>query len=488
MGKPNILLLMTDEQRGDALGGLPGSLVDTPYLTQLRTQGVYFPNAYSACPVCVPARRTLLSGKTPAHHGVMMNYSTPLEGDTLPGLMEQAGYQSHLCGKLHLFPERKRYGFASADWADGCYSANPDNDYNRFLQENGMFAEAGLGHGMSYNGYAARPYHLDERFHFSTWCTDMALRFFERRDPTVPFFLNVSYHQPHAPCTPPEYYFNKYLNSDLPDIPEGNWERDLPNTQNGLPVNAWRVDPNCRSMREYRAGYYGCVEQIDHQIGRILYKMPKNTIVIFLSDHGEMLGDHGWIRKRSAYEGSARIPFFLWMPDACAKELGVKQGTTVDTPVELMDVLPTILNLLDIPVPGDVDGISLLPAMRGEKVEREYIHGECARLETIGTGMQFVTDGREKYIWYPALGKEQFFNLTADPKELNDLVKTGDKESRITLWRERLVRELEGRPEGFVKDGALQTLEGPTPYCISQELMAAGCNLKDTDNGETSRS
>lgn len=488
MGKPNILLLMTDEQRGDALGGLPGSLVDTPYLTQLRTQGVYFPNAYSACPVCVPARRTLLSGKTPAHHGVMMNYSTPLEGDTLPGLMEQAGYQSHLCGKLHLFPERKRYGFASADWADGCYSANPDNDYNRFLQENGMFAEAGLGHGMSYNGYAARPYHLDERFHFSTWCTDMALRFFERRDPTVPFFLNVSYHQPHAPCTPPEYYFNKYLNSDLPDIPEGNWEWDFPNTQNGLPVNAWRVDPNCRSMREYRAGYYGCVEQIDHQIGRILYKMPKNTIVIFLSDHGEMLGDHGWIRKRSAYEGSARIPFFLWMPDACAKELGVKQGTTVDTPVELMDVLPTILDLLDIPVPGDVDGISLLPAMRGEKVEREYIHGECARLETIGTGMQFVTDGREKYIWYPALGKEQFFNLTADPKELNDLVKTGDKESRITLWRERLVRELEGRPEGFVKDGVLQTLEGPTPYCISQELMAAGCNLKDTDNGETSRS
>ena len=203
MNKPNILLIMTDEHRADALGGLPGSLVDTPYLTQLRTQGVYFPNAYSACPVCVPARRTLMTGQKPCTHGVMMNYSTPLEGNILPEMLRNAGYQTHLSGKLHLFPERKRYGFESSVSADGCYRSNPDTDYNRFLRENGLFAEAGLGHGMSYNGYAARPYHMDERFHFSTWCTDTALRFFERRDPTAPFFLNVSYHQPHAPCTPP---------------------------------------------------------------------------------------------------------------------------------------------------------------------------------------------------------------------------------------------------------------------------------------------
>lgn len=487
MNKPNILLIMTDEHRADALGGLPGSLVDTPYLTQLRTQGVYFPNAYSACPVCVPARRTLMTGQKPCTHGVMMNYSTPLEGNILPEMLRNAGYQTHLSGKLHLFPERKRYGFESSDWADGCYSSNPDNDYNRFLQENGLFAEAGLGHGMSYNGYAARPYHMDERFHFSTWCTDTALRFFERRDPTAPFFLNVSYHQPHAPCTPPAYYFNKYMDADFPEIPEGNWEADFPNTQNGLPVNAWRVDPNTRPIREYRAGYYGCIEQIDHQIGRLIYKLPKNTIIIFLSDHGEMLGDHGWIRKRSAYEGSARIPFMIWMPPAYAKELGIKQGTVVDTPVEIMDVMPTILDIAGIEIPEGVDGMSLLDVMRGKETDRTYIHGECARLETIGTGTQFVTDGHEKYIWYPALGKEQFFDLREDPQELNDLVKTGGHEERIVLWRQRLISELEGRPEGFVENGKLKVLPGPTPYCISQELMDKGCNLKDTDNGETTK-
>ena len=107
--------------------------------------------------------------------------------------------------------------------------------------------------------------------------------------------------------------------------------------------------------------------------------------------------------------------------------------------------------------------------------------------ETIGTGTQFVTDGYEKYIWYPALGKEQFFDLREDPQELNDLVKTGGHEERVALWRQRLIDELEGRPEGFVEDGKLKVLPGPTPYCVSQELMDKGCNLKDTDNGETTK-
>lgn len=484
--KPNILLIMTDEQRWDALGGLPGSVVDTPYLTQLRTQGVYFKNAYSACPVCIPARRTLMSGKTPAHHGVLMNYTAPLEGDTLPALLQKAGYQTHLSGKLHLFPERKRYGFESADWADSCHSSVPDNDYDRYLREHGYFEDKGLGHGLSFNGYAARPFHLDEQYHYSTWCTDTALRFLERRDPTAPFFLNLSYFQPHAPCSPPAYYFYKYLNTVIPPSPFGDWENDFPDFQNGLPVNAWRVDPECRSMREYKAGYYGCIEQIDHQIGRVLYHIPKdNTIVIFLSDHGEMLGDHGWIRKRSAYEGSAHIPFLLWMPSQMAKQYGLKQNREIECPVELMDVLPTILDIVGIPIPEDVDGISLLPLLQGEKINRTYIHGECARLETIPTGMQYLTDGKEKYIWYPGLAKEQFFDLRIDPNELHDLAKDENEEERISIWRQRLVRELEGRPEGFVNNQKLVKLNGPTPYCCSSELMEAGENLADADHGET---
>lgn len=474
MDRPNILFIMTDEQRGDALGGLPNSPVDTPYLEELRRSGVYYPHAYSACPVCIPARRTLMSGKTPYHHGVLMNYYIPFDCVTLPEVLKNAGYQTHLCGKLHLFPERKLYGFCSADWADGPYGSKCENDYERYLKQNGLYQEAGLGHGLSFNGVAARPFHLDEKYHFTNWCTERALEFLERRDPTVPFFLNVSYHQPHAPCSPPEYYFNKYMNRTLPDIPSGNWEQDMPNTQKGKPVNAWRVDSHDPRMKEYRAGYYGCIEHIDHQIGRLMYKIPGNTIVIFASDHGEMLGDHGWVRKRSAYEGSARIPLFFTFPKKFAEQMGIKTASEVSDAVELMDLMPTILDLLKIPMPAGLDGVSLLPTMRQEPLEREYIHGECARMETIGSGMQYLTDGRYKYIWYPALGLEQFFDLKQDPQELDNLAGNPNYGDMITLWRKRLIKKLEGREEKFVVNGELVKLPGPTRVCVNEDMIRSG--------------
>ena len=462
MERPNILLIMTDEQRWDALGGVQNSPVDTPYLEELRTSGVDFASAYSACPVCVPARRTIMSGKTPYHHGVLMNAHVGLDAETLPEVLKKNGYQTHLCGKLHLYPERKLYGFCSADWADAPYASKRENDYERYLKEKGFFHEAGLGHGMSCNGLIARPWHLEESLHFTNWCTDMALDFLERRDPTVPFFLNVSYHQPHAPCTPPAYYFNKYMGRDLPDIPYGDWEERFPNMQTHKKVNAWRVDPSDPVLKEYRAGYYGCIEHIDHQIGRILYKLPKNTIIIFTSDHGEMLGDHGWIRKRSAYEGSAHIPLFFAFPESFVRERGIRNECRVSKAVELMDIMPTILDLLGIPVPDDIDGISLLPLMQGGDINREYIHGECSRLETIGSGMQYLTNGREKYIWYPALGIEQYFEIHDDHRELHDLSCDPGVQDRLSYWRDNLIQELKNRKEGFVRDGRLAVLDGIT--------------------------
>ena len=463
MEKPNILMIMTDEQRWDALGGISNSPVDTPYLEELRTSGVDFTSAYSACPVCVPARRTIMSGKTAYHHGVLMNAHVGFNTLTLPEVLKRNGYQTHLCGKLHLFPERQLYGFCSADWADAPYASKRENDYERFLKGKVYFHDAGIGHGMSCNGLAARPWHIDESLHFTTWCTERALDFLERRDLSMPFFLNVSYHQPHAPCTPPAYYFNKYMNRDLPSIPYGDWEDSFPNTQTHKKVNAWRVDPSDPALKEYRAGYYGCIEHIDHQIGRILYKLPKNTIILFVSDHGEMLGDHGWIRKRSAYEGSAHIPLFFAFPQVFADRKGIRCESRIDKAVELMDIMPTILDLLDIPVPDDIDGLSLLPLMQGVDIERTYIHGECSRLETIGSGMQYLTDGKEKYIWYPALGREQLFDLKADREELHDLSSDGKSKDRLCYWRNCLIKELAEREEGFVKDGVLSILDGITP-------------------------
>tara|TARA_A100001037_G_scaffold304806_1_gene342851 strand:+ start:444 stop:1553 length:1110 start_codon:yes stop_codon:yes gene_type:complete len=277
--RPNILLLMTDQQRGDALGIEGHPVLQTPYLDALAAAGARFRHAYSATPVCIPARRTLMAGQRAASHGVFMNYTAPLPGPTLPGELSKAGYQTHLVGKLHLSPPRKLYGFDSADWSDSPSPHPAYDDYERFLVESGVTTPgAGLAHGASVNGYTARPYHLGERFHFSNWCADRALSFLARRDPTMPFFLKVSFHQPHQPLTPPAAYWDRYRAMDIPPPPVADWSRVYETPQRGLPVNAWRVCLEPELQRQMQAGYYGCINHIDDQIGRILARIPPNTV------------------------------------------------------------------------------------------------------------------------------------------------------------------------------------------------------------------
>ncbi|MFN3147333.1 MAG: arylsulfatase [Paracoccaceae bacterium] len=474
--RPNILLIVTDQQRGDALGIAGHPVVQTPNMDEIGAFGTHFTRAYSAHPVCVPARRTLMTGATAAHHGVFMNYDTRLDLPTLPAALTAAGYHTHLSGKLHLHPPRKLHGFMSADWADSPAQWNLGRyrtDYQRFLVENGFVGtDAGYAAGASNNGWVSRPFHLEERFHYTNWTVDCALRFLERRDPTVPFFLNLSIFAPHQPCMPPAYYFDKYLDADLPDPPVGDWARVYDEPQRGLGVNAWRVCLEPDALRRMRAGYFGSIEHVDHQIGRLMKHLPENTVIMFVSDHGEMLGDHQWLRKRVPYEGSANIPFLLRLP----KSMGVAQGRAVDRPVELMDVMPTLLDIAGVEVPETVDGKSVMPLIRGEDTGwRDWLHGECTRIVTMNSGVQFITDGREKYVWYPGPGIEQFFDLVADPQEMTNLADDPVHAARVALFRDRLIATLDGRPEGFVRDGRLQVLGGDT------QMFLPGFNRPEHD-------
>ena len=456
--RPNIVLIMTDQQRGDCLGIDDHPVLQTPYLDELATAGVRFRHAYTASPVCIPARRTLMSGQKPASHGVMMNAAGWLDGPTLPGELSRAGYQTHLVGKLHLYPKRKLYGFDSSSWADSPMGKPGDNDYQLFLAREGVNSW-NPGRGADPNGWVTRPFHLPEHLHFTNWCAEQALEFLQGRDPTVPFFLKISFHQPHQPCTPPQAYWDRYMDMDLPPPVVGDWARVYDEPVRGLPVAAWRVSLEPQLMRQYLAGYFGCINHIDDQIGRVLGRLPHNTVVVFVSDHGEMLGDHQWIRKRNAFEGSARIPFLLRMPHTDAWK---STGSQVrDEVVELMDVMPTLLDAAGVAIPDNVDGRSLLPLISGKEDSwRDYIHGECAVVPTINSGMQYLTDGKQKYIWYPGTGEEQFFDLENDPQEMVNLAETSTAD--LQLWRDRLVEELAGRPEGFVQDNQLSVLHGPT--------------------------
>lgn len=457
--RPNLVLIVTDQQRGDALGIEGHPVLQTPYLDELAAAGARFTRAYTACPICIPARRTMMTGRKPHRQGTLANYNTRLEGPTLPGVLAAAGYQTHLVGKLHFWPHRARYGFQSADWADSP-SASGDNDYQRFLRRSGVTApRASDAHGANGNGWVARPWHMEERFHFSNWCADCAIDFLDRRDPSCPFFLNVSFLHPHQPCTPPRDYYDRYMAMDLPEPVVGNWARVFDGPQRGLPVAAWRVALTAAQQKQFQAAYYASINHIDDQIARFLGLLPRDTVVVFASDHGEMLGDHQWIRKRSPYEGSARVPLLMRFP----KSLGIPGGQVIDRPVELMDIMPTLLDAAGVDVPEGVDGSSVLPLLRGQTEWRPYVHGECCIMETINSGMQYLTDGRRKYIWLPGRGQEQYFDLENDPREMHDLAGDTRYAAEVEHWRGLLIKELAGRPEGFTDGSRLLKLPGPTP-------------------------
>tara|TARA_Y100000588_G_scaffold269877_1_gene285329 strand:+ start:217 stop:1635 length:1419 start_codon:yes stop_codon:yes gene_type:complete len=460
--RPNILLITTDQQRGDCLGIEGHPVLQTPYLDWVAASGVRFNHAYSACPVCVPARRTMITGRSAPNHGLMMNGNAPLPFPTLPGELGKAGYETHLVGKGHFGLLPTEAGFETAVWADSP-RAGVDNDYQRFLVDNGIdWPRASDAHGALSNGYPARPWHLEDRFHFSNWVADGAVRFLTEREDDRPFFLMANFLHPHQPLTPPSFYYDKYLAMDLPEPCVGDWARVYDEPVRGLEPEPWRVSFDPVVMKQIRAAYYGSIEHIDHQIARFLmqYVLPSNTVVIFLSDHGEMLGDHQWLRKRNPFEASARIPMLWKFPD----RLGIPQRRVLEHSVELMDLMPTLLELVGVEVPDTVDGKSLLPILKDEGGDwRAYVHGECAAVPSTDSGMQYVTDGKRKFAWYPGRDEELFFDLEIDPNEMVNQVDATDRQEEVALWRSRMIESLTGRPEGFTDGERLLKREGPTP-------------------------
>jgi arylsulfatase A-like enzyme len=449
--RPNVILVMTDQQRGDCLGVEGAHPVLTPNLDALAVSGARFSRAYSTCPVCIPARRSLLSGQFPRTHR-MVGYADAQEWDappTLPGVLREAGYQTFLVGRsMHQHPRRKRFGYEEMLIND---------DYHRWLErqlpvdvahDGGLYSGATYSSGVMHNDWTARTWPYAEELHFTNWTVTQARRFLQRRDPSCPFFLTVSFLAPHPPFIPPAFYFDRYLRMDLPDPVIGDWaERPVA----PVPVNSPSVDLSGEVRRSAQAGYYGLINHVDDQIRRFLYTLHgiegfdlKNTFVVFTADHGEMLGDHYLFRKSLPYEGSARIPLLAAGP-------GIAPGAVIDAPVCLEDVMPTVLDLLGEPIPDTVDGASVAPFLRGEApVWRDWLH-----LEHSGK-FHALTDGRRKFVWLTADGREQFFDLDVDPRECRNLVEDPGRAEEVARWRGALIEELRERPEGFVADGRLQ--------------------------------
>lgn len=445
--RPNVILIMTDQQRGDCLSLAGHPVLLTPNMDSIGGGGVFFRSAYTLCPSCIPARRSLMAGQFPATHG-MVGFRDGIEWEappTLPGVLRDSGYQTAIVGRnMHLYPRRRRYGFDEM--------VIPPADYDRYVADNQSGDRvAAMAHGISGNGWTARPWHLDEKLHQTTWTVTEALRFLERRDPSCPFFLTVSFSAPHPPLTPPAFYLDRYLRLDLPEPAIGDWAVPPSNRGLGSDVQSDHVDLRGEALHAARAGYYGLINHVDDQLYRLLGahtgldpQTRRNTIVIFTTDHGEMLGDHYLFRKCYPYEGSAHIPLLIRGP-------GIKPGAVCDQAVCLEDIMPTVLDLAGCEVPDSVDGHSLAPILRGETnaLPREFLHGEHATCYSYGQANHFLTDGREKYVWYPSNGIEQLFDLTTDPHELHNLAIESEHEERLAHWRRRLIECVAGRPEKF---------------------------------------
>ncbi|MDF6043937.1 arylsulfatase [Streptomyces sp. JH14] len=464
MTRTGVVLICVDQWRGDCLSAEGHPVVRAPYLDELAARGTRFSRAYSATPTCVPARAALHTGLSQTRHG-RVGYEDGVDWTpyttTLAGSLRDAGFQTKCVGKMHVYPKRTRLGFDGIELHDGYlhFSRRRDRDprgYDDYLawlgeQAGVSAAEDYADHGLNCNSNVARPWDKAERLHPTNWATSRAIDFLYRRDPTVPFFLFLSYHRPHPPYDPPAWAFEQYLAAPPEKPPLGDWADVYdPWRRDGVhdtPVGRMTPDVQHRA----RAGYFGHMAHIDQQINRFLqtlheFRLLEDTVVAFVSDHGEMLGDHGMWRKGFPYEGSARVPFLLAGP-------GVPQGAVCDDVVELRDVMPTLLDAAGLEAPECIDGRSALPAARGGHAPlREWLHGEHVILDQ---SLQWLTDGHEKYVWLSGSGTEQLFDLDADPQELHDLSGDPAATDRLVRWRTRLVAELADRPEGFVCAGEL---------------------------------
>lgn len=469
MKQPNIILIMTDQLRGDSLGCMGHPDVKTPYIDTLASRGALFENAYSACPTCIPARAALHTGMSQEHHG-RVGYEDGVDwryAHTLAGELSKAGYYTKCVGKMHVHPLRNMTGFHHIQLHDGYlhYRRRTDapyyesqrvaDDYMYWLKSvKGIDADI-TDSGLECNSWVTRPWPYEESAHPTNWVTSGCIDFLRQRDRQKPFFLMASYLRPHPPFDAPQPYFDMYKDKALKPPVIGDWADEEALKAKGRIFDSATGPLDEDLIRQAQAGYYACITHLDHQIGRLIQALIddnvyEDAIILFTSDHGEMLCDHHLFRKALPYEGSSHIPMILSAPESVLK---TTWGSRLKPVVELRDVMPTLLDAAGAAIPDSVDGKSLLPLIKGkEGTVREYLHGEHA----FGSkSNQWIVTEHDKYIWFSQSGEEQYFDLDADPYECRNLAGAMEYGPRINELRHILIEMLQGREEGYVKDGQL---------------------------------
>jgi arylsulfatase A-like enzyme len=463
----NVLLIMTDQQRFDTIAALGNDEIETPTLDWLSRKGIVFNKAYTPSPSCVPARTSLITGKKPWNHGILGMGSNQKEmgvnfKNTLPKSLSEAGYHTQGIGKMHFFPQRSLNGFHNTILDESGRKKDDTfiSDYIEWFERNKPSEVGIVDHGLDWNGWGGRPYHLPEYLHPTNWTVNESIKFLNKRDPSKPFFLKMSFARPHSPYDPPEFYFNKYINKQLSSPTIGEWVKEI--EQPNVPLDAWNTKISKEDEKLSKAGYYGSITHIDYQLRRFILELKKrelldDTLIIFTSDHGDMMGDHNLYRKTYAYEGSSHIPMIIKLPKKIENKIKYNK---IEEPVLIQDIYPTILDILGLEIPKEIDGKSMFKLIKGEDIKREYIHGEHSTCYSKEFENHYIVYKNYKYIYYPRRTKhlEQLFDLENDPYETLDLSNDIKFKEILEKTRNFLIKEISERGDEVVHNETLKSL------------------------------
>ncbi|MBY6116237.1 choline-sulfatase [Mameliella alba] len=418
MTQPNILILMVDQLNGTLFPDGPVDWLHVPNLRALAERSTRFANSYTASPLCAPGRASFMSGQLPSMTRVYDN-AAEFASDipTYAHHLRRAGYQTCLSGKMHFVGPDQMHGFEERLTTD-IYPADfgwtpdyrkPGERIDWWYHNMGSVTGAGvaeISNQMEYDDEVA--YHAERKLY------DLARGHDDR-----PWCLTVSFTHPHDPYVARKRFWDLYEDCEhlLPEVPAMAYEDHDPHAQRIFDANDWRkFDITEEDIRRSRRAYFANISYLDEKIGQLLKVLDdtrQEAVVVFVSDHGDMLGERGLWFKMNFYEGSARVPLMISVPG--------QDGGRVNAPVSTIDLCPTLCDLAGVDMSEVMpwtEGESLAPVMRGgprvAPVAMEYA------AEASYAPLVCLREGRWKYT-NCALDPEQLFDLEADPHELTNL-------------------------------------------------------------------
>ncbi len=442
--KPNILWICTDQQRYDTLGCYGNPFVVTPNIDRLAENGMLFENCFSQSPVCTPSRASFLTGRYPRTTRCRQNgQDIPPDEKFVTRLLKDEGYVCGLSGKLHTSrcnpsatsgtEPRIDDGYDEFHWSHDPRFAWATNEYHLWLHEHDVEYHVEAYHGSKYV-QAGMP----TEYHQATWCAEKAISFIHANSHfSHPWLFSVNIFSPHHPFDPPLEYLERYLER-LDEIPLPNYRpgelEDKPGVQQNDHLRAYNtpglfpyVEMSDDEHRLVRAAYWAMCDLIDTQVGRMLDALKQtgqleNTLVIFMSDHGEMLGDHGiYLKGPYFYEPAVHVPLIMSMPGTISPS--VRNASLV----ELVDLAPTLLEMAGAPPYAGMQGHSLWQTLtRGtgdaprDDIYCEYYNAmPWHRSPTAQATM--VRTRLHKLVVIHGLDEGELYDLEADPNETTNL-------------------------------------------------------------------